>query len=149
MADSHAAVREALDVDPRSQTSDQARPSPLHTLVVTALVSALCTLLVLSPVAYTAFRHLPERLVTVDLQKLIEDDQQKSIATLAEAPNGVANESQRAAYLKNTSVFASRLGAALDLLGQECRCVVVNKAAVLSGAAPDYTAVIGQQLAKP
>ncbi len=148
MADSHA-VPEVSDTGIRRQTYEPLQTPSLNSLVVTAVVSVLCTLLVLSPVAYTAFRHLPERLVTVDLQKLIEDDQQRSISTLGETPNGVANEAQRAAYLKNTSVFASRLGAALDLLGQECRCVVVNKAAVLSGAAPDYTAVVGQQLAKP
>lgn len=133
-------------MDPERQVLDQVKVSPPHSLAVTTWVAVVCTLLVLSPVAYTAYRHLPAQVVTVDLQKLIEDDQQRTIAMLGQTPDGVATDAQRQVILQNTRQFADRLGTALDVVGQHCRCVVVNKAAVLSGTAPDYTAVIGQQL---
>ena len=38
--------------------------------------------------------------------------------------------------------------AALDQLGTQCGCVVVNKAAVLAGDAPDLTDLIAKRIAK-
>ncbi|WP_341772956.1 hypothetical protein [Burkholderia gladioli] len=40
------------------------------------------------------------------------------------------------------------MSAALDQLGAECGCVVVNKAAVLAGAAPDLTDQVSRGIAK-
>ena len=44
--------------------------------------------------------------------------------------------------------YAPRLSAALDQLGTQCGCVVVNKAAVLAGDAPDLTDLIAKRIAK-
>lgn len=44
--------------------------------------------------------------------------------------------------------YAKRLSAALDQLGTQCGCVVVNKAAVLAGDAPDLTDLIAKRIAK-
>lgn len=118
-------------------------------LVASTLVAMGCTILALSPVAYTAYRHRSPRIATVDLQKLVEEDQQRSIAALAKSADGVASDEQRSAYLKNTTAFAHKLEVAIDLAAQQCRCVIVNKAAVLGGEAMDYTESIRQRLAAP
>ena len=113
------------------------------------LTTLLCTLLVLSPVAYMAYRHAPPRVATVDLQKLVEEDQQRAMAAFGQAPGGVASAEQRAAYTVNASTFARKLSAAVEALGQTCNCVIVNKAAVLGGKTVDYTDGLRQHLGVP
>jgi len=118
-------------------------------LAANTLVAMVCTLVVLSPVAYTAYRHRTPKIATVDLQKLVEEDQQRTISALGKSANGVASDEQRSAYLKNTTEFAHKLETAIDLVAQQCRCVIVNKAAVLGGEALDYTETIRQRLSPP
>ena len=45
----------------------------------------------------------------------------------------------RAVAQKLTIDFAKKLSATVDALGQECNCVIVNKAALLGGVTIDYT----------
>ena len=48
-------------------------------------------------------------------------------------------DEQRAVAQQLTVDFARKLSATVDALGQECGCVIVNKAALLGGVAIDYT----------
>ena len=130
----------ALDV-----ASPVAGPSKdgLQTLSI-ALVATVLTLLALAPVAYVAYRHQPPQIVTVDLQKLLEEQQQKTIDLLKKG--GGLSDEQRLAAEKLTIDFAKALSVAVDTLGQDCRCVIVNKAAILGGTALDYTELVREKL---
>lgn len=109
-----------------------------------ALLSTVLTLLAMAPLAYVAYRNQPPRLVTVDLQRLLEEQQQKTIDLLKKG--GGLSEEQRLAAEKLTIDFAKALSATVDILGQDCRCVIVNKAAILGGAAIDYTELVREKL---
>jgi len=98
-------------------------------------------MLALVPVVYVAYQHAPPSLATVDVQKLVEEDQQRLLSLIG-AKAGNVTDLQRASAEKLSAEFARRLSAAVDQLGQECRCVLINKAALLSGSASavhDYT----------
>ena len=99
--------------------------------------------------AYGAYRHRTPAVATVDLQMLVEEDQQRTIAALGQTTNGVASDELRSTYLKNTTDFAQKLGVAIERVAQQCRCVLVNKAAVLGGETLDYTDGVRLQLGKP
>ena len=47
---------------------------------------------------------------------------------------------------QRTIDFAKALSVAVDALGQDCRCVIVNKAAILGGTALDYTELVREKL---
>ncbi len=104
---------------------------------MTALLSAFITLLALMPVGYVVYRHLPPRVATVDLQKLVEEDQQRLLNKITQG--GRATEEQRALMQVLTVDFAKKLSGAVDTLSQECHCVLVNKSALLAGSPADYT----------
>ena len=131
--------------DPIKDTRPEAPSAPLGApveedrlrFVVPALLSAFVTLLALSPVAYVLYRNMPPRVATVDLQLLVEEDQKRIMDVLAKG--GSVTDEQRAVAEKLTIDFAKRLSATVDALGQECSCVIVNKAALLGGVAVDYT----------
>lgn len=109
------------------------------------LLAVLLTLLALAPVAFMAYRAIPPRVATVDLQRLIEDDQKKTIDLLGRS-NGVVGDDQRATLQRMSEDFARKLSAAVERLGAECRCVLVNKAALLGGTAVDYTDHLREQV---
>ena len=115
----------------------------LQTLSI-ALVATVLTLLALAPLAYVAYRHQPPQIVTVDLQKLLEEQQQKTIDLLKKG--GGFSDEQRLAAEKLTIDFAKALSVAVDTLGQDCRCVIVNKAAILGGTTIDYTELVREKL---
>jgi len=118
-------------------------------LIAVACVSLACTVLALGPLAVMAYRHFPARVATVDLQSLVEEDQQKSIQALGKVSGGVATADERTAYAHRAIGFAKRLSDAVDALGESCRCVIVNKAAVLGGSAADYTDSIRRRVGTP
>lgn len=118
-------------------------------LLIGGAVVALCLIGITFSMAYAAYRHRAPMVATVDLQKLVEEDQQRTIAALGKTPNGVASDEQRSTYLKNTTDFAQKLEASIERVAQQCRCVLVNKAAVLGGETPDYTDGVRMQLGKP
>jgi len=113
------------------------------------MLATLFTLVCLAPLAYTAYRHRPAAVAVVDLQKLVEEDQQRTFAALGKTANGVASEEQRSAYLKSTTDFAHKLEVEIDRVAKHCRCVLVNKAAVLGGESLDYTDGVRSQLGRP
>lgn len=105
--------------------------------LVPALLSTLMTLIALSPIAYVINRNMPQRVVSVDLQTLIEEEQQNYIKLISNG--GEISSEERSLVNKQTVNFAKRLSEAVDELGKECKCVIVNKAALLGGSAEDYT----------
>ena len=105
--------------------------------LVPVLLSTLLTLLALAPVAYVVNRNLPPRMATVDLQALVDEEQKRTLDVIGQG--GELSDEQRAVAQQLTVDFARKLSATVDALGQECGCFIVNKAALLSGVAIDYT----------
>lgn len=116
-------------------------------ILTTALVSTCLTLLALSPLAYMLYRHSPPVVATVDLQKIVEDEQKRMVEAIG-VTDGKVSDEKRAASERMTADFAKRLSAAVDQLGQECGCVIVNKAALLGGMTTDYTEQLQARLKK-
>jgi hypothetical protein len=110
-------------------------------------IAVLLTLIVMSPVAYMAYRNLPPQVAQVDLLKLVEEEQQHTIDLLQKS-NGTVTDEQRAALEKRSINFAKQLSESIDTLGEQCKCVIVNKAAVLGGSVIDYTDTIRQRMKK-
>ncbi len=105
--------------------------------VIPAVLSTLLTLVALAPVAYVINRNMPARVATVDLQVLVEEDQKRTLDVIGKG--GDVTAEQRAVAQKLTIDFAKKLSNTVDALGQECHCVIVNKAALLGGVTIDYT----------
>jgi hypothetical protein len=105
--------------------------------VVPVLLSTLLTLLALAPVAYVVNRNLPPRLATVDLQALVDEEQKRTLDVIGQGSE--LSDEQRAVAQQLTIEFARKLSSTVDAIGQECGCVIVNKAALLGGVAIDYT----------
>lgn len=105
--------------------------------VIPAVLSTLLTLVALAPVAYVINRNMPPRVATVDLQALVEEDQKRTLEVIGKG--GEVTDEQRAVAQKLTIDFAKKLSSTVDALGQECQCVIVNKAALLGGVTIDYT----------
>ncbi len=101
-------------------------------------VSTAClVLLALAPLGYALWTRLPPRVATVDLQRLVEDDQARMVRSLG-ADTSLTPEA-RSALHQQTVDFARRLSLAIEQIGQECHCVIVNRAALLGGESIDYT----------
>lgn len=111
---------------------------------VPVVLSIFLTLLVLAPIGYIAWRNLPVRVVTVDLQALVEEDQKHLLEVLGK--DGEVTDEQRSAANKLAADFAKKLSATVDELGQECHCVIINKAALLGGVAVDYTDLVRDRM---
>ena len=120
-----------------------------HDLVLTSLLS-VCTSLVLgAPLVYFwTQRERPAPVVVVDVQKLISDEQDTLLKTFNNGDPVHMTEDAKSKATQHAGDYAKRLSVALDQLGTDCGCVVVNKAAVLAGAAPDLTDLIARRIAK-
>jgi hypothetical protein len=109
--------------------------------------SVFLTLLALAPVGYIAYRNAPPRIATVDLQKLVEEEQKRTMDVLAKGGGSVTDE-QRSAVEKLTVDFARKLSLSIDQVGIECGCVIVNKAALLGGTTLDYTQIVRDRIGR-
>lgn len=112
--------------------------------VLTALLGAFFTLLALVPVGYSLARNLAPHVATVDLQKLVEEEQERMLAVLGSG--GAVTDEQRAAAERLTVDFATKLSVTIDALGAECGCVILNKAALLGGSTLDFTDQVRQRI---
>ena len=131
---------------PAAAPADAPQPAPSYfmTVLTTALVSTIFTLLALAPVAYSIFKHTPPQVATVDLQKLVEEDQKRLLDLI-----GVGSSPDKGALAdKMTAEFAKKLSVVVDEVGKECHCVLVNKAALLAGTATDYTDIVRERIKK-
>jgi hypothetical protein len=131
---------------PAAAPADAPQPAPSYflTVLTTALVSTVFTLLALAPVAYSIYKHTPPQVATVDLQKLVEEDQKRLLDLI-----GVGSSPDKGALAdKMTAEFAKKLSVVVDEVGKECHCVLVNKAALLAGTATDYTDIVRERIKK-
>lgn len=112
--------------------------------ITTVAVSVFCSMLAIAPVGYLAWKNMPLPVVTVDVQKLVEEEQKHTIEVLGKGSS--VSDEQRAAVEKLTIEFAKKLSQSVDALGTECKCVLVNKAALLGGGAPDYTDLLRERM---
>jgi hypothetical protein len=115
------------------------------TVMVTALVSTCFTLAALIPVAYMAYKHIPPPLVTIDLQKIVEENQLQLIEHIGTA-NSNGSEEKRAMSERMAADFAQRLSKNVTQLSEECQCVLINKAALLSETPIDYTDLLNERM---
>lgn len=104
---------------------------------IPVVLSTFLTLLTLAPVAYVMWRNMPARVATVDLQKLVEENEKRVLAVLGKGENITLE--QRAAVEALAVDFAKKISLAVDAIGADCHCVIVNKAALLGGLTVDYT----------
>ena len=131
---------------PAAAPADAPQPAPSYfmTVLTTALVSTVFTLLALAPVAYSIYKHTPPQVATVDLQKLVEEDQKRLLDLI-----GVGSSPDKGALAdKMTAEFAKKLSVVVDEVGKECHCVLVNKAALLAGTGTDYTDIVRERIKK-
>lgn len=116
-------------------------------IVMPALLGCVLTLLVITPMAYKFWQNMPLPVASVDLQRLIEAEEKKNQD--AYLKGGVSNEitdEQRKAMQTATVEFAKNLSRAVEDLGASCKCILVNKAAILGTAERDYTDALAKAL---
>lgn len=114
----------------------------------TVMLSVCLSLVALAPVGFVIYRHLPGQVGTIDPQVVIDENQRAMLTQMGATPVGMSDaQAQQAA--KTTGEFAKRLSAAVDQIAQDCRCILVNKAALLgTGNAVDYTDDLRQKMRK-
>ncbi|KVR07159.1 hypothetical protein WK09_25500 [Burkholderia ubonensis] len=116
--------------------------------VAPVLISSIVTLLALAPVLYVRLAHLPKPVATVDLQQLVVLGQQRYLDRRNVQPAASVPDVSTATAA--SAEFARDLSAAVIELGATCKCVLVNKAAVLnSDAITDYTDQLRDKLKLP
>lgn len=106
------------------------------------LLSSLVTMALIGPAFWALASREPRPVATVDLQNLVEAAQGRQIAAFraTHGAHAVPDASATQAAVDDTARFARELSVAVDALGQSCRCVLVNKAAILNtGSVVDYT----------
>lgn len=124
--------------------------TPRHTLAVIALATVLAALLATAATLLVhrqvlAPRFAP-RLATVDVVRLVDEHQAGMLREL-EALSAEEISRRRPQATQRTQAFARELDAALARLGEQCRCVIVNRAAVLGGAGlADHTDLLRTEL---
>ncbi len=119
------------------------RKENLVNFLITAGFSSILTMVALAPIAYVANKNLPKRIASVDLQKLVEEEQEKAMKILG---SGSLTDEQRSSLQKVTIEFAIKLSVEVEKLGAECACILVNKAALLGGGADDFTDLIRERM---
>ncbi|WP_257820156.1 hypothetical protein [Burkholderia glumae] len=119
-----------------------------YDLILTGLLTAVGTLMIHAPIDYLQQSQAAAPLVVVDVQKLLTDEQATQIKQFGNGDPSRMTPEAKSAALQQAGDWAKHLSDAVAQYGAECRCVVVNKAAVLSGSAQDVTSAIAARLAK-
>lgn len=114
------------------------------------IASTILTLLCLIPFGYAFLQKIPNPVGVVDLQKLVDENQSTIVAALMTSPD--VSEQQRMLAQQQAQQFATKLSKAVEETAKECKCVLINKAAVLTdkqaGVLVDYTDKIRQEVKK-
>lgn len=119
-------------------------------ILTNAIVTAIILLLVVSPVAYSIYKRLPKPIAVVDVQKLMQEHESSMLVQL-QANNGSVTDQQRQLYNQSSLMFAQKLSFAVEQLGKDCQCILVNKAALLTSTESgiiDYTATLRESIKK-
>ncbi|MBR8034656.1 hypothetical protein [Burkholderia vietnamiensis] len=146
LADPSVRASDSAAVDATTAPSRTRRDWMRHAVPV--LASSLVTLAVIGPLLYTVSAHRAAPVATVDLQKLVEAAQTRQLAAFRSSHGAQAapSASDAQAAVDDTARFARELSVAVDALGRSCKCVLVNKAAVLNTeAVVDYTDALSAQ----
>jgi hypothetical protein len=114
-------------------------------VLLSALLSALLVVIVASPAAYMLARYRAPGLGAIDLAQLIDEHEEK--VTLQLSKPGLT-DSERGAIQARSETFVRSLGQMIDALPDECNCVVLNRAAILSGQVEDLTPLIRDRVSK-
>lgn len=118
-------------------------------LAMPVLISSVVSMALIAPAFYALASHRPKPLATVDLQKLVQDANTQYLASFkashsADAPPSASDVQ---AGVTQSANFARQLSGAVEQLGHDCDCVLINKAAVLNSAGlTDYTVRLADQL---
>lgn len=129
------------------------KPAKNHNWMITAtivLASSILTLLCLIPFGYIFSQKIPNPIGVVDLQKLVDENQSVIMGAFINSPE--ISEQQRMLAHQQAQQFANKLSKAVENTAKECKCVLINKAAVLTekqnGVLVDYTDKIRQEVKK-
>lgn len=124
--------------------------SDILNILTNAIVTAIILLLAISPVVYFAYKRIPKPIAVVDLQQLMQEHE-KSMVFQLQLNNGSVTDQQRQAYNQSSLIFAQKLSFSVEQLGKNCKCILVNKAALLTSTGSgiiDYTAILRESLKK-
>lgn len=98
-----------------------------YLMVKTAALSTLMTIAVASPIAYKFYVNQPPRLAVVDLQGLLREQE----AAFSKSLTANMSDSERRKLADSVEGYGKQLSDSVVRLGQQCSCVLLNKAAVL------------------
>lgn len=101
------------------------------------LLSVFLTLLAMMPIGYMVYRNYPPQIYTVDLQRILENNTQSKTDLLGQTV--LKDQKRQWSNTTDAAKFAQRLSNVIDALSKDCRCIIINKAALLGGDAIDLT----------
>lgn len=128
--------------------SDNTQPktSRFSAEIIRGVITVSACMVLAAPFAYKLNRNIPPQIATVDIQSILEEEQKNWVDGLSTDANRTKTEKDE---MESRSIrFAVNLSTAVDKLGEDCRCIVLNKAAVLSGGYMDLTDVLKKRLKK-
>lgn len=109
--------------------------------MILVVFSALLTLLCASPVGFLLYKKIPKPVGVIDLQAIVMENQRE--ITAAFTSSEYISEEQKSASIARAQAFTTKLNDAVEKKAEDCGCVLVNKAAVLTeareGIMIDYT----------
>lgn len=104
-------------------------------------MSALLTLVCLAPVGYLMYKKVPKPIGIIDVQEIVNENQRDIISAFSNSE--YISEQQKVDSLNKAQMFTAKLNKAVEEVSEECGCVLINKAAVLTEAKSnvmvDYT----------
>lgn len=104
-------------------------------------MSALLTLICLAPVGYLMYKKVPKPIGIIDVQEIVNENQRDIISAFSNSE--YISEQQKVDSLNKAQMFTAKLNKAVEDVSEECGCVLINKAAVLTEAKSnvmvDYT----------
>lgn len=104
-------------------------------------MSALLTLVCLAPVGYLMYKKVPKPIGIIDVQEIVNENQRDIVSAFSNSE--YISEQQKVDSLNKAQMFTAKLNKAVEEVSEECGCVLINKAAVLTEAKSnvmvDYT----------
>lgn len=122
----------------------ESKSSKVITEAIRGLFTIAAVLAIAAPFAYKFSRSIPPQVATVDIQSVLETEQKKWADGLS--IDSTRTESEKKELESRSIRFAMNLSQTVEQLGRDCRCIVLNKAAVLSGDYLDLTDVLKNRM---
>jgi hypothetical protein len=105
--------------------------------LLTAMIASVMVAVMAAPLMYVLIKNKAAPVASIDVQALIIENQN----SLSGLFNLGQSAEARAASEKMAGAFAAKLNKVVEDIGVECKCTLINRAAVLSGTVLDYTEV--------